>query len=169
MNLQKLLKDAETSSFSLWLLNVGLNFVIPFNRPHDFKVLELTANRLKVLLPYKRKNFNHIRGIHACALATVTEFTSGLLLIKRLDPIRYRLIMQRLEMDYHYQGKMDAYATFEANDEWIDTQIVAPLREREAVVVPCDVKIHDLKGNLLTTGKVFWQVKDWKKVKTKVQ
>jgi hypothetical protein len=168
MDLQKLLKQAETSSFYRWVLNRGLNYMIPFNKPHRFQVMEITNHRLKVRLPYRRSNFNHIRGIHACALATVSEFSTGLLLIKRLDPSKYRLIMQRLEMDYLYQGKIDATATFEISDEWLSREIFEPLNSKDSVVIPCEVKIHDIKGNHLTTGKVFWQIKDWKKVKTKV-
>jgi hypothetical protein len=168
MDLQKLLRQAEVSSFYRWVLNRGLNYTIPFNRPHRFKVLEISNQHLKIKLPYRRSNFNHIRGIHACALATVSEFSTGLLLIKRLDPSKYRLIMQRLEMDYHYQGKMDSTATFAITEEWLDQQIFTPLQTRDSVVVTCEVKIHDTAGNHLTTGKVYWQIKDWKKVKTKV-
>jgi acyl-coenzyme A thioesterase PaaI-like protein len=168
MDLQKLLKQAETSSFYKWVLNRGLNYTIPFNKPHRFEVMEISDQHLKVKLPYRRSNFNHIRGIHACALATVSEFSTGLLLIKRLDPAKYRLIMQRIEMDYHYQGKMDATATFNVSEDWLTQQIYQPLLGQESVVVICEIKIHDVAGNHLTTGKVFWQIKDWKKVKTKV-
>ena len=76
--------------------------------------------------------------------------------------------MQRLEMDYHYQGKMDAFAEFVISKEWLQGNIVNPLQTQEAVVVPCEVKIHDSQGNHLTTGKVFWQIKGWSQVKTKV-
>jgi acyl-coenzyme A thioesterase PaaI-like protein len=168
MNLQKLLHQAETSSFYRWLLNRGLGYTIPFNRPHGFEILEISQQHLKILLPYRRSNFNHIRGIHACALATVSEFSTGLLLIKRLDPSKYRLIMQRLEMDYHYQGKMDAIANFVLDDKWLSENIVEPLKEKDSVVITCEVSIHDTAGNHLTTGKVYWQIKDWQKVKTKV-
>jgi acyl-coenzyme A thioesterase PaaI-like protein len=168
MDLQKLLKQAESSNFYKWLLNRGLNFMIPFNSPHGFQVVELTGNSVKVKLPYRRSNFNHIRGIHACALATVSEFSTGLLLIKRLDPAKYRLIMQRLEMDYHYQGKKNAFASFAISDDWINNEVTAPLIGQDSVLVECVVKIHDESGNHLTTGKVFWQIKDWKKVKTRV-
>lgn len=75
--------------------------------------------------------------------------------------------MQRLEMDYHYQGKMDAFAEFKISKEWLNENIINPLQTQEAVVVTCEVKIHDSKGNHLTTGKVFWQIKDWGRVKTK--
>ena len=167
MDTNALLKKAETSTFYRWILNLALNRMIPFNKPHDFKVVEVSKTRLKILLPYKRKNFNHIRGLHACALATVSEFTTGFLLVSNLDGKKYRLIMQRLEMDYHYQGKMDAYAEFSISEQWLDTNIYQPLVAKESVVVNCEVRIHDAKGNHLTTGHVHWQIKDWNKVKTK--
>lgn len=169
MDLGKILKKAETSGFYRWVLNQGLRRMIPFNKPHGYRVIEVGDSHLKVLLPYRKSNFNHIRGIHACSLATVTEFTSGLLLISKLDPNRYRLIMKRLEMDYHYQGKMDAVASFSVTEEWLMEKVYKPLTERDSVIIPCEVKIYDSRENLLTTGKVFWQVKDWSKVKTKVE
>ena len=168
MDIQQLVKRAQSSGFYKTLLNLGLNRMIPFNKPHGFKVVGINANNVTVLLPYKRKNFNHIKGIHACALATVSEFATGFLLTTKLDPKKYRLIMQRLEMDYHYQGKMDALANFEATDSWLSEQIYKPLSVDESVVITCEIKIHDIKGNHLTTGKVFWQIKDWQKVKTKL-
>ena len=118
-------------------------------------------------LPYKRKNLNHIKGIHACALATVSEFATGFLLLSSLDATKYRIIMQRLEMAYHYQGKTDAFAAFEISPEWIRSQIEEPLRTNDAIIVPCEIKIHDTQGNHLSTGNIFWQIKDWAKVKTK--
>jgi hypothetical protein len=75
--------------------------------------------------------------------------------------------MQRMEMDYHFQGKMDAFAEFQVTEEWYTSEIVDPLTRADAVVVPCTVKVIDAKGNHLTTGVVYWQVKNWSKVKTK--
>ncbi|HMQ00454.1 MAG TPA: DUF4442 domain-containing protein [Cyclobacteriaceae bacterium] len=168
MDAAKIIQKAKTSRFWLWVLNRGLDRMIPFNKPHAFRVVEITDTSIKTCIPYKRRNFNHIRGLHACALATLSEFTTGLTLINSLDPAKYRIIMQRFEMDYHYQGKMTAYANFEITDAWIDQEIYQPLQTSESVVVPCIVKIHDEKNNHLTTGKVFWQVKAWNKVRTKV-
>jgi hypothetical protein len=71
-------------------------------------------------------------------------------------------------MDYHYQGKMDAIAEFAASADWLEENIYHPLKTNDAVVIPCEVRIHDSDGNHLTTGKVFWQIKNWSKVKTKV-
>ena len=164
----KIIEKAKHSSFYLKLLNWSLNGMIPFNKPHGFRIVSLGDYHLKTLLPYAKRNFNHIRGLHACALATLSEFTTGFLLVSRLDPKKFRLIMQRLEMDYHYQGKMDATAEFTVSENWMAEHIYDPLKNRDAVVVPCEIKIHDEKGNHLTTGKVFWQIKDWANVKTRV-
>lgn len=168
MDTTKIVQKAKTSSFYLWLLNVGLNRMIPFNKPHGFKVVEITDTTIKTKLPYKRGNFNHIKGLHACALATLSEFSTGFLMISRLDPKKYRIILKTLEMEYHYQGKMDGFGTFEINDKWLEEMIYNPLKENESTVVICEIKIHDTEGNHLTTGKVHWQVKSWDKVKTKL-
>jgi acyl-coenzyme A thioesterase PaaI-like protein len=163
-----ILEKAKNSSFYLRVLNWSLARMIPFNKPHGFKIIEIENYRLKTLMPYKPSNFNHIRGLHACGLATISEFTTGFLLLSLLDIKKYRIIMQRLEMDYHYQGKMDATAEFTITPAWLNEKIIVPLQTQDAVVVPCEIKIHDVNGNQLTTGKVFWQFKNWDKVKTRV-
>ena len=164
----KIIEKAKHSSFYLKVLNWSVNRMVPFNKPHGFRILSIGDHHLKTSIPYRKRNWNHIRGLHACALATISEFTTGFLLVSKLDARKYRLIMQRLEMDYHYQGKMDATAEFNTSSEWFEKNIYAPLQSNDAVVIPCEVKIHDTKGNHLTTGKVFWQIKNWSKVKTKV-
>jgi hypothetical protein len=164
---KEVIQKAKGSSFYRTLLNWSLSRMIPFNKPHGIRVIEVKDYSLKTLLPYRRSNFNHIRGLHACGLATVSEFTTGFLLISKLDAKKYRLIMQRLEMDYHYQGKMDAFAEFAISEAWMQEHIFDPLKKQDAVVVICEVRIHDSNGNHLTTGRVHWQIKDWNKVKTK--
>lgn len=168
LDLNKILEKAYTSSFYLWLLNFGLSRMIPFNRPHGFRVASISKTSIKTKIPYRKLNFNHIRGLHACALATISEFTTGFLLISRIDGKKFRIIMQRIEMDYHYQGKMDAFAEFQITDEWLREHVTGPLEHKESTVALCEVKIHDSAGNHLTTGKVYWQIKPWSSVRTKV-
>jgi acyl-coenzyme A thioesterase PaaI-like protein len=163
-----IIEKAKNSGFYRSLLNWSLDRMIPFNKPHDFKIVEIGDYHLKTRIPYGRKNFNHIRGLHACALATISEFTTGFLLASVLSTDKYRLIMKRLEMNYHYQGKMDAFAEFRISKEWLQQNIFEPLGKNDAVEINCEVKVYDVKGNHLTTGNVFWHVKNWEKVKTKV-
>jgi len=141
--------------------------MIPFNKPHGFKISELGDDHVKVRIPYKRINFNHIKGIHACALATASEYSTGLVLLNKLNPKKYRIIMQKMEMNYHYQGKMDVIVSYSVKDDWLTTNVRTPLEQHDAVVIDCEVQSHDIQGNHLTTGHIFWQVKSWDKVKTK--
>lgn len=167
-NAAYVLQKAKSSAFFLRILNWSLSRTVPFNKPHGFEITAIDDFGIKTRLPYRKRNFNHIRGLHACALATLCEFTTGFLLISILDIKKYRLILQRLEVDYHYQGKTDAVAEFSVTKEWMEEHIYQPLKSQDAVVVPCEVRIYDRAGNHLTTGKVFWQFKDWQKVKTRV-
>ncbi len=166
--LLKLIQKAKRSSFYLWFLNYTLSNVIPFNKPHGLKILGISDNALSIKMPFQQSNLNHIKGLHACGLATLAEYATGLLLLSRLDPAKYRLIMQSIQVVYHYQGKMDAIATLEMSDEWLNQNVYAPLETQESIIIQSEVNIHDSQKNHLCTGKIGWQIKRWDKVKTKV-
>jgi len=168
MNADELLKKAEDSTYHLWFLNKMLNRMVPFNSPHGLKVTKLGKKKTQVLLPYKRGNMNHISGLHACALATLAEFTTGLSLLRKLPPKEYRIIMKDIHMEYFYQGKMDATAEFSIGKKWMDEHIYQPLESENKISVECKIWIFDIKDNHLATGDITWQVKKWAAVKTKI-
>lgn len=168
MNPAKILEKASSSKFHLWLLNQSLDRYIPFNQPHKFRIVEVERGYVKILLPYRRRNLNHIKGIHACALATVAEFATGFTLLSSLPAKEYRLIMKRINMEYHYQGKMNVYAEFRFNEDQLRSEIIDPLKEIDSVEIDCAIKLHDLENNHISTGNVLWHVKNWSKVKTKI-
>lgn len=143
-----------------------LRFKIPFNQPHGFRVEPVKGGGIEVHIPYWRINRNHIKGIHACALATAAEYCSGLALLEHLDASKYRLIMKSLHMDYHYQAKAHAHAVFAPSAEEIGDQVIAPLKSTDAVLYTARVELHDAKANHLATGLIIWQVKAWEKVRT---
>jgi len=167
MELPALLGRARTSGLSRWLLNAVLRWNIPFNRPHGLRVEPLKDGGIKVHVPYWRINRNHIKGIHACALATTAEYCCGLALLEHLDAAKYRLIMKTLHMDYHYQARTHAFAVFAPGAAAIAEQVREPLRTQEAVVFTGQVELHDVKNNHLATARITWQVKAWDKVRTK--
>lgn len=167
MDLITITEKAKRSSFNLWVLNFFFERFVPFNLPHKFRITHIGDHVVKTKLPYRRRNLNHVKGLHACALATLTEMTSGFFLAYKLDPKKYRLILRRLEMDYLYQGKMDAVCEYTLTPEWMKTNIFDPLSQADSVDIIAEVKIFDVKGNQLTLGKAHWQVKDWAKVRTK--
>lgn len=168
MDLPKLLERSRSSSFTRGWMNMGLRWMIPFNRPHGFRVVPLASGGIRVEIPYWRVNRNHIKGIHACCLATAAEYCSGLALMERLDPKRYRIIMKTLRMEYHYQAKAKAHAEFAPSAADLENHIIQPLGSGEPVLYTAEVPLHDVAGNHLATGHITWQVKDWQKVRTKV-
>lgn len=168
MHLPTMLAKARKSGLSRWFLNMALPFSIPFNRPHGFKVVPLPEGGIAVRIPYWRINQNHIKGIHACCIATASEMCSGLSVLEQLDPKRYRLIMRSLHMQYHYQAKRAARAQCVPSATEIAERVVGPLATQDAVDHTSVVEVHDVEGNHLATATVTWQVKQWTKVRTRV-
>jgi len=125
-------------------------------------------DEVTTLIPFKKVNLNHVRSLHACAMATASEFTTGLALLQKLNGKKYRIILKELRMEYHFQGKTEAFGTFKVTDEWLAQYVLNPLQSSDSVVVPCTVFLHDVNGNKLSTGTVHWQIKPWSKVRTKI-
>lgn len=167
MKLPVLLARARRSTFARWWLNMVLPWVVPFNRPHGFEVTPLADGGMSVEVPNWRINRNHIKGIHACAMATAAEMCSGLSVLEQLDPKRYRLIMRELRMQYHFQAKKRVRAVASPSSDEIARTVVAPLSDQDSVDYTSHVLLYDRDGNHVATGTVTWQVKPWEKVRTK--
>lgn len=163
-----LILKAQGSSFWLAVLNFLLARTIPFNRPHGFRIQTISKQRMQIFGPYRRANHNHIRGIHACAIATAAEFSAGFLLLTNLDPSRFRLIMAKLEADYSYQAKEDIVAESLLPEERLQSEVVLPLRERDLTTILMTTEVRDVSGNMVAAIETTWQVKRWDKVRTKV-
>jgi len=168
MDLTKHIAKAKGSSFGLWKLNWILQAGIPFNKPHNIRIIEIGDTSVKIRIPYKRKNLNHIKGIHACGLATACEYASGFVLLNRLGSKKYRIIMESIDVKYFYQAKMAAIASYSISEEELEKQLFGPLQTEEKVYIRCEIKCHDTEGNHVCTGYTNWQVKSWDKVKTKM-
>ncbi|MEX2379192.1 MAG: DUF4442 domain-containing protein [Vicingaceae bacterium] len=168
MQVEKIIQRAEKSSWGLWWLNFLLGRMIPFNRPHGIKVIKISKTEIQTKIPYKKKNLNHIKGIHACGLATAAEFASGLLLLYNLGFKKYRLIMKSIHVDYHYQAKKEAIATFKLSADELQSKMLQALQSDGVVEKLCRIEVKDSEGNLLCKAQTNWQIKSWEKVKTKV-
>lgn len=167
MHLPSILRRARKSSFTRWWMNMVLSYMIPFNRPHGFRVTPLPDGGVSVRVPFWRINRNHVNGIHACALATASEMASGLGLLEQLDPKQYRVILRTLNMEYHYQGKEAVVATSLPIGEAMESKVLIPLRESGVVDHTDVVELKDGSGNHIATGTATWQIKAWDKVRTK--
>lgn len=159
-----LLLRARTSPFYRWLLNRLLGRLVPFNRPHGFAIERIEADRIVTRAPNRRINHNHIRGIHACAIATLAEFSSGLVLLSRLDPTRFRLIMARIEIDYLFQARQEILATTILDVGQVQEQILERLQDADAVSFTQETLVEDRQGHTVAKAHITWQIKPWAKV-----
>lgn len=159
---------AKGSKFWLWVLNRVLSWTIPFNRPHGFQLLEIGENVIRTAAPYKRTNHNHVRGIHACAIATVAEFSAGFLLLTKLDQKRYRLIMSRIEVEYLYQAKERIFSESFLAPGVLDEALYKPLQEKDSITITLKSDVKDFSGNEIAVASTSWQVKRWDQVRTKL-
>ena len=164
--LQQQIEKAAHSGFRLWLLNIALLRLVPFNKPHNLKITAVKKDGITVTARNINKNKNHIGGIHACVLATLCEYVSGLSLLSKLDPKQYRIILKHIHMTYHYQAKKPVSVTFGLTQEEIAQSILQPLGTEEKIFREFIVEAYDTDQNHICTGKINWQIKAWKNVKT---
>ncbi len=165
--LQNQLEKARNSAWHLWWLNFGLWRMVPFNAPHGIRITSVTEDSITIQAKKTPNNRNHIKGIHACLLATLCEYVCGLSLLARLNPKEYRIILKSLQMTYHYQAKTAVTVTFTITPEWFEKEILEPLRTSGKLFKELSVDVFDTAGNHICTGLVNWQIKSWKDVKTK--
>ena len=162
--IQNWLKKAETSTAAQRIVNFLFWRLVPFNRPHGILIESVDQHGASVRLPYRKRNCNHLKGLHACGLATAAEFAAGLSLLQRVDPAAYRLIMRRIEVDYVAQGRKTAIARAERTAD-IETALAETLPAEGEVDVTMKVVVADVSGKELCTATVHWQLKDWNKVR----
>lgn len=160
MNIEKYLRLASRSGFTRHLLNRALYRLIPFNGPHRLSVVEASDGHARVLLPYRRKNLNHLKGLHACALATLAEYTSGIALLS-VAGNGYRLIMKSLQVEYHKQGKTQASATYTIDVQAFRQELDHANKASEPLWHIAEVTVVNTTGEALCTAKIHWQLKAW--------
>ena len=164
--LLSIFQKARGSRFYLFLLNQILLRRIPFNGAHGLKITAVGENDVTVFLPCRRSNQNHLKGIHACALATLAEYASGIVLMKSTGA-EYRLIMKTLSVTYHFQAKEGVRARVGLDPAIVDEKIRVPLAHADAVLFENQADVYDLSGNHICTAIVNWQIKKWDKVRTR--
>lgn len=141
-----------------------LKLAIPFNAPHRFRIERLNSQEVRIHLPNRRVNHNHLGGMHACAIATLGEFCAGLTLARHLGFTRYRFILAELKVTYHRQGRSNLLGIARLNEEEA-LKIRHELEQQDKIQFPHHTVIQDDKGETIADVHSVWQVKDWQKVK----
>ena len=161
--LDKLMKNPTT--MNLMALNKVLTVGIAFNAPHGFKIKELSEENIRISLPNRKLNHNHLGGIHACAMATVGEYCAGMSLLKTFGASQYRLILSDLHVKYTYQGRSDLEGT--CSPRQIDKDAVKKVLDSDGKYLQkLETLIRDKNGKDVAIVTTTWQLKSWDQVKT---
>ncbi len=165
--LNALVQKAQHSKFYLWVLNFMLLRTVPFNNPHKLKIQTIADDGITMFAANSKNNRNHIKGVHACLLATLCEYVTGLSLLTHLSPKEYRIILKSIGMTYHFQAKRDVFVKFNISSEE-KQNILRSLQKEEALFKEFTVDVYDSAKNHICTGLINWQIKAWKNVKTQL-
>lgn len=150
---EKVIKLMENPTpLNLWILNKLLRRAIPFNIPHGLDIKSLHKNKVEVDLPYKHYNWNHLKGQHACAIATVGEYCAGLNLILHFNPTQYRYLLMELKITYHKQGKSRLTGISQYSQNLEAQEILTPIMISD---------IYNDKQELVAQVESKWQIKKW--------
>lgn len=154
------------TKINLMALDKVLALGIPFNAPHGFKFIELSDDSVKISLPNRKLNHNHLGGIHACAMATVGEFCAGMSLLKHFGISKYRLIMSEMHVTYTYQGRTNLVGSCLV-DQVKKDEVIQALEADGKYQQTLKTIIRDTSEKEVAVVTTTWQLKAWDKVQTK--
>lgn len=148
------------------ILSRILSIAVPFNSPHRLRIVEMDRGYSKVRLPFIRSNRNHVKSVHACALATLCEFTCGISVMTLLSSDEYRIVLKSLHMEYHYRGRSDIFCEYRLDPQGFIKEHGSLLESGMPLIYETTAKVHDSEGNIICTGQATWQIKKWASVKS---
>jgi acyl-coenzyme A thioesterase PaaI-like protein len=154
------------SKIGLYSLQKLFILGIPFNKPHGIKFKELTHQKSSLSMVNKRLNHNHLGGIHACAIATVGEFTAGLLLCKNFEMAKYRVIMKDIHVDFYKQARSSVKSVAELTSGQVAT-MKEEIIEQDKTLICLKTFIYNDKDEEVALVTTNWQLKDWSKTMMK--
>jgi acyl-coenzyme A thioesterase PaaI-like protein len=87
-----------------WLFSRIIGFTVPYSGSIAANVVLLEPGHGKVTLKERRKVSNHLRSVHAIALANLSEMVTGLTLLNSL-PNDTRGILTAMQIQYHHKAR----------------------------------------------------------------
>ncbi len=133
-----------------WLMSFLLGNVVPFVGTASLRFDEVTSKRVVVRIRNRRKVQNHIKGVHAAAMALLAETATGFCVGMNLPDDKLPLI-KSLKVDYLKRAQGDMTAVAELRPEQV--QMITTMDKGE-VTVP--VTITDESGGEPIQCEMVW-------------
>jgi len=130
-----------------WLFSRIIGFTVPYTGSIAANVALLEPGHGMITLRERRKISNHLRSVHAIALANLSEMVTGLTLLNSL-PDDTRGILTSMQIHYHKKarGLLTAECTCEIPEK---------NAEREIKV---SGEIKDEAGEVVATATATWRI-----------
>ena len=128
-----------------WLFSRVLGWTAPYSGTIGARVDTLEPGRAVVTLRDRRRVRNHLRSVHAIALANLGELASGLAATASM-PAGVRGIPVRISIEYHKKARGTLTARGTANFP----AVTSPTRAK------VDASIEDGGGQVVATTTVEW-------------
>jgi acyl-coenzyme A thioesterase PaaI-like protein len=129
-----------------WLFSRLLGLVIPYSGTVRPRIERLAPGDARLVIRDRRGVRNHLRSVHAVALANAGELVSGLAMTAAL-PSSVRGIVTRLDTEYYKKARGTLVATSSARP---------PASVLEPVTHAVHGDIHDGEGDLVARTTVHW-------------
>ncbi len=130
-----------------WLFSRIIGFTVPYTGSIAANVALLEPGHGKITLRERRKISNHLRSVHAIALANLSEMVTGLTLLNSL-PDNARGILTSMQIQYHKKAR--GLLTAECVCEIPENNA-----EREMQV---SGEIKDEVGEVVATATATWRI-----------
>ncbi|MBI2379343.1 MAG: DUF4442 domain-containing protein [Gammaproteobacteria bacterium] len=123
---------------------------VKFFRTAGIRITALETGRVSMRIANRRKVQNHIKGVHATAMALLAESATGLVVGLNLPDDKLPLL-KSMKIDYVKRAEGDLEAVAQ-----LDAALLARVRgeERGEVLVP--VRVTDSAGNEPIVAEFIW-------------
>lgn len=132
------------------LFSFLLGRMVPYSGTIRPRVLELEPGRCRVVIRERRRVRNHLRSVHATALATLGELATGLATLTALPP-GVRAILTGLEVEYEKKARGRLTADCATTPPELD-DAGSPTAHRAAA------EIRDAGGDRVVTLEAVWRL-----------
>jgi len=133
-----------------FLLSKSFGRVVPFFGTAGIRIEELSHSQVVMTLQNRRKVQNHIRTVHAAAMALLAESATGILMGMNVPDDKY-MVIKSLHVDFQKKasGAMKAVATLTPE------QVRSAQNDAEGeILVP--VSVSDASGNEPVACQMLW-------------
>ena len=139
----KLLLQFERLPAGLALFSWAVCFTAPYFGSIRPRFLELKPGKARARIRKRRRVHNHLKTVHAIAMANLCEFVGGTLMEVSISP-EMRWIPKGMTIRYLAKAQTDLIASCEIEKyDWSETQ---------EVILP--IKVHDCSGTLVAEAEI---------------